>query len=120
MVFWNGIAIGSCSIYLPVPIRAPKPCRWGSVSFLAVFRVACLALSTGCFLFLDWFCSEKVYPQTRRAYYLFSYYLLFTICMSWCFSEGFWPKSWCFSEGFGLDVVVFQRGKLSQVTRFCG
>ena len=30
----------------------------------------------------DWFCSEKVYPQTRRAYYLFSYYyLFFTICM---------------------------------------
>ena len=29
------------------------------------------------FSFLGWFCSWKVYPQTSRAYYLFSYYLFF-------------------------------------------
>ena len=41
----------NCSTCLPVPIRTPEPYRRGSVSFLAVFRVGCLALSTGCFLF---------------------------------------------------------------------
>ena len=54
MVFWNGIAIGSGSNGLP-----------GSLSRM--------------FSLWGWFCSEKVYPQTRRAYYLFSYYLFFTI-----------------------------------------
>ena len=29
------------------------------------------------FSFSGWFCTWKVYPQTRRAYYLFSYYLFF-------------------------------------------
>ena len=68
---------GPCSTCLPVPIRAPKPCRWGSVSFLAVFPGRVPGSLNRMFSFWGWFCSWKVYPQTRRAYYLFSYYLLF-------------------------------------------
>ena len=52
------------------------------MSFLAVFRVGWLALSTGCFLFGVGLVLKKVYPQTRRAYYLSSYYYLFFNYMS--------------------------------------
>ena len=39
-----------------------------------------------------WFCSEKVYPQIRRVYYLFFYYyMFFTTCMSRCFTQGIAP-----------------------------
>ena len=84
MVSWSGPRTGPCSTCLPVPIRTPEPYRRGSVSLLAVFPAwtGSLALSTGCFFFGVGFVLKKVYPQTRRAYYLFSYYYLFFNYMS--------------------------------------
>ena len=80
MVSWSGPRTGPCSTYLPVPIRAPKPCRWGSVSFLAVFRVGCLAFSTGCFLFWVGFVLGRFIH--RSAVHTTCYYYLFFNYMS--------------------------------------
>ena len=63
MVSWSGPRTGPCSTCLPVPIRVPKPCRRGSVSFLAVFRVGQPGSLNRMFSFSGWFCSWKVYPQ---------------------------------------------------------
>ena len=61
-----------------------------------------------------WFCSEKVYPQTSRAYYLFSYIIT---CSLLYVCEGVWYTKMGCCEGVwykesGFIVRVFGYGKL--------
>ena len=112
MVSWSGPRTAPCSTCLPVPIRAPKPCRWGSVSFLAVFRVGCLALSTGCFLFGVGFVLGRFIhrPAVHTTCSLITCSLLYEC-------EGVWYKKIGCCEGVWykeLDFIVrvFGYGKL--------
>ena len=78
---WSGPRTGPCSTCLPVPIRAPKLLSPAGGVPSPSLRFSGLDVQPGSlnrmFSLWGWFCSWKVYPQTRRAYYLFPYYLFF-------------------------------------------
>ena len=98
MVFWSGPRTGPCLTCFPVSIRTPEPYRrafWLSPCGLPGRQPGSL---NRMFSLWGWFCFEKVYPQTRRAYYLFSYYLFFN-----------YMSVRVFQRKNGPEVRVFQR-----------
>ena len=65
------------------------------------------------FSFSGWFCTWKVYPQTRRAYYLFFYYLFFNYMYVRVFQRknrpevrAFQRKIWAIGEGVSAMKIT--------------
>ena len=110
MAFWRGPGAAPCSTCLLVLIRTPEP--YGRAFRLppCSFPGRVLGSLNRMFSLWGWFCSEKVYPQTRRAYYLFSYYYLFFNYLS---GDLFMRRIWA-----GSDLFMRRTGVL-EVTCLC-
>ena len=98
----------------PCPVRPGSPSRSGLLKRLQVrFRLLpcgfpgrVLGSLNRMFSLWGWFCSWKVYPQTRRAYYLFSYYLFFNYMSVMVFH----PRNWRGVMVFHPNLLVRSDG----------
>ena len=60
------------------------------------------------------------YPQDRRSYYLFLYYLFFTTCMVYLYRRKWLPRVYLYRRKWLPRVYLYRRGKLPRITQACG